>query len=267
LSGSPGIISLITDFGDNSHYVGTMKGAILSVNPDTTIVDISHGISPHNILEGALALKAAYSYFPYRTTHVVVVDPGVGGPRRPLLVTSERYLFVGPDNGVLSLVMDEIEAYTCYHLTAAHYFRADVSPVFHGRDIFGPVAGWLTRGIRYEHLGDPVDDPVRIAFPKVAVSDGQVEGEVIHGDRFGNLITSIAGRDLESLPGSGAFRCRVGASSGVTVPVVTHYGLVGKGSLCALIGSSGFLEVAVNQGRAADIPGARPGLRVAVARG
>jgi S-adenosylmethionine hydrolase len=246
------IIALVTDFGLEEHYAGAMKGAILSVNPEATIIDISHGIQAHSVLEGALVLAASYRFFPPRTIHVAVVDPGVGGQRRGLIVVGESYFFVGPDNGILSLVMEEMDSFTCYEIQASHYYRPEVSPVFHGRDIFGPVAGWLSRGIAHTHFGGGVTDPIRLPFPRAVTVGKQVEGEVIHIDRFGSHITTIRRRDLEQALSGSKARAFVEGQADAPIPVKGYYGEVPQGEPCALIGSSGFLEIAVNRGRATD---------------
>lgn len=139
------IVTLTTDFGSNDHLVGAMKGVILKVNPEVQIVDISHKVIPHDILDGALMVGQAYRYFPLKTVHIVVVDPGVGTERRPLLVSGEHHYFVAPDNGVLSMVYEREERLTVRHVTAEHYFLNPRSNTFHGRDVFAPVAAWLTK--------------------------------------------------------------------------------------------------------------------------
>lgn len=256
-------ISLITDFGWDGHYPGAMKGAILAINPAVEIVDITHGIAAHGILEAALALRSSYGFFPPLTIHVAVVDPGVGGPRRGILVSSEKHLFVGPDNGILGPVMSELGSFACYELTAAHYFHREVSPTFHGRDIFGPVAAWLSRGIECRHFGRKISDPVRLEPPRARAVPGGLEGEVLYVDRFGNLVTSIRDADLAEALGGRAASCAVEGSD-APIPLRKYYGEAAPGQSCALVGSSGFLEVAVNRGRAAEILGVKVGQKVTV---
>src|SRR5882762_8050824 len=152
------IITLTTDYGTNDHLVGTLKGVILKINPEATIVDITHNVAPFDLLDGALAIGSAYSYFPARTIHVVVVDPGVGTDRRPLLVTAENQYFVAPDNGVLSLIYDREDNVVARHVTAEHYFLQPVSKTFHGRDVFAPIAAWLTKGWQTASMGDEITD-------------------------------------------------------------------------------------------------------------
>src|SRR5215470_15710309 len=160
------LITLTTDFGLSEHYVGAMKGVIYGIHPNAIIVDITHGVQSFDILDGALAIAQAYSYFPKDTVHVVVVDPGVGGPRRPIVASVGQYLFVAPDNGVLSLVYEREERVNVRHITAEHYFRNPVSPTFHGRDIFAPVAAYLSKGVDTNKFGETISDYVRFAAPK-----------------------------------------------------------------------------------------------------
>ncbi len=257
------IVTLITDFGWDDAYAGAVKGAILSVNPDVTIIDITHGVPPHSILDAALCLRAVFSHFPPRTVHLVVVDPGVGGQRRGLLVTSEHHFFVGPDNGVFTFAREELENSACYELTAAHYFHREISPTFHARDVFGPVAGWLTKGIAPENFGEPVNDPVRLRLPQPVLGRGRIDGHVIRIDRFGNLLTSIREIQVRQVFAEGTACCLVGEDAS-PVPMGRSYIDVDKGDVVALIGSSGFVEVAVNQGRAQAKYSARVGMRVAL---
>ncbi len=200
------IVTLITDFGWDDGYAGAVKGAILSVNPDVTIVDITHGIPPHSILDAALCLRSVFSFFPPRTVHLVVVDPGVGGERRGLLVTSEHHLFVGPDNGVFTFAREDLETSACYDLTAAHYFSREISPTFHARDIFGPVAGWLTKGIAPENFGAPVNDPVRLRLPQPVLGRGGSTGT-----------SSASTGSATCSPPSGKTRCARSSTAGPPV--------------------------------------------------
>ena len=159
------IITLTTDFGLSDHLVGTMKGVILNINPAAHIVDINHNVAPFDILDGALTIANAYRYFPPRTIHVVIVDPGVGTERRPLLVSGEKQYFIAPDNGVLSTIFER-ESCTVRHITAEHYFLNPVSPTFHGRDVFAPTAAWLSKAWQTEAFGEEITDYVRFSMPK-----------------------------------------------------------------------------------------------------
>src|SRR5689334_5050186 len=161
------MITLTTDFGLTEHYVGAMKGVIYSINPSVQLVDITNAVQSFDILDGAIAISQAYSYFPKDTVHIVVVDPGVGGTRRPILANVGQYLFVAPDNGVLSLVYEREERVTVRHITAEHYFRQPVSNTFHGRDIFAPVAGYLSKGLDVMKFGEEITDYTRFAAPRL----------------------------------------------------------------------------------------------------
>jgi S-adenosylmethionine hydrolase len=253
------VVALLTDFGTRDHYVGVMKGVVLSVCPDAALVDISHEIPPQDVTVAAITLSAAYRYFPPGTVFLVVVDPGVGTPRRALAAEAGGYAFVGPDNGVFSEIFRELPP-RIVELREPRYARPAISRTFEGRDRFAPAAGWLARGVTLEALGPPVLDPVRLEMPQPAIQSGLVSGEVIHVDRFGNLISNIdraviarAGRPVD---------VRVGPTR---VPLVNTYGEAPPGALCALFGSSERLEVAVNGGSAASVLGAGRGARVEVA--
>jgi len=160
------IITLTTDFGLSDHFVGTIKGVILNIVPEAEIVDICHSVQAFDVLDGALTVAQAYSYFPARTVHLVVVDPGVGTARRPIVVTADRYHFVAPDNGVLSLVYAREERFNVRHVTGEHYFLQPVSNTFHGRDVFASVAGYMTKGVEITKFGDEIKDYVRFAAPR-----------------------------------------------------------------------------------------------------
>ncbi len=195
------IISLITDFGLKDPFVGIMKGVMLNINPDLVFVDISHEIQPYNILEAALTLKLAYRYFPKETIHLVVVDPGVGGERLPLAASTADYFFVGPDNGVLSLALEDAgEEKKVIELSERGYFNEVISSTFQGRDIFAPAAAWLSGDVALLEMGPLVSDFHKISLPKVKICHGGVlRGEIIYSDHFGNLITNIGKSDLEKL--------------------------------------------------------------------
>jgi S-adenosylmethionine hydrolase len=259
-------IGLLTDFGLADHYVGAMKGAILSVCPDATLVDVVHEIPAHDVEAGALALDASYRHFPGGTVFVAVVDPGVGTGRRPVALGAGRWLFVGPDNGLFTHVLDAHPQARVHLLANPLLCRLAASPVFHGRDLFGPAAGHLARGLPLAEVGPRVLDPVRLAVPRARRTPGAVEGAVVHVDRSGNLVTSLTEADLESLgaPGSAGLAVVLGEQA---LPLVRTYGDVPPGGACALVGSSGRLEIAVHRGRADELPGAGRGRPVLVRRG
>lgn len=244
------VITLTTDFGVRDAYVGTMKGVILGINPEATIVDLCHEIVPQDVRQGALALYNACRYFPVGTIHVAVVDPGVGSERRPIAVGTSQAVFVGPDNGVFSLVVGGWERrseVTIVHLTEPRFWLPEVSSTFHGRDIFSPVAAHLSLGVPLEALGQVVDDMVRLSLPQPEVrDDGTILAQVLRIDRFGNVITSVpeglvAEEDVSAVEIGGRQISRLSHT----------YSQVESGALVALIGSEGFLEVAVRDGNAA----------------
>ncbi|PYU11216.1 MAG: hypothetical protein DMG37_17505 [Acidobacteria bacterium] len=260
------IITLTTDYGTNDHLVGTLKGVILKINPDVTIVDITHNVTPFDLLDGALAIGAAYSYFPPKTVHMVVVDPGVGTERRPLLVSAGNQYFVAPDNGVLSVIYErEPEGLVVRNANAEHYYLQPVSKTFHGRDIFAPVAAWLTKGWQTSGMGDEIEDYKRFALPSPKEADGVVKGVVLRTDAFGNLVTNFRQEDLpEGAVQDGAIKLQAGTQA-VSKFVETF--AQGNGSEpFAYIGSSGFLEIGVNKGNAARTLGLNRGAAVVLAK-
>jgi len=257
------IITLTTDYGINDHLVGVMKGVILNINPDVNVVDITHGVLPHDILDGALTIGQAYRHFPPKTIHVVVVDPGVGTQRRPILVASDQHYFVAPDNGVLSSVYDQTEALYVWHIISEHYFRQPVSKTFHGRDIFAPVAAWLSKSWQTSAFGEPVTDFVRFAIPKPKATGNTIKGIVLRVDQFGNLITNFKVEDVPALAAAdGKFTIKAGNAS-ITKLVPTFAG-GSNGEAVGVIGSSGYLEICVNKTSAARTLGIGRGAEVSV---
>jgi S-adenosylmethionine hydrolase len=254
------IITLTTDFGTSDHLVGTMKGVILNINPAARIVDINHNVTPFDVLDGALSIASAYRYFPPRTIHVVVVDPGVGTDRRPLLVSGEQHYFVAPDNGVLSLIYDR-EPCTVRHITAEHYFLNPVSPTFHGRDVFAPSAAWLSKAWQTEAFGDQITDFTRFTLPRPKMTDNAVKGIVLRVDGFGNLVTNFTAEDVPAAAlASGKIKLAVNGKE--ICKMVGTFASGNPGEPIAVIGSAGFLEIAVNRGSAARALGASRGAEV-----
>ncbi|NOZ25277.1 MAG: SAM-dependent chlorinase/fluorinase [Nitrospirae bacterium] len=261
------LITLTSDFGTRDPFVGQMKGVILNTNPDVELVDISHEISPHNIREGAVLTGMSYEYFPVRTIHLVVVDPGVGSSRRPIIVATQNHYFVGPDNGVFSMVYrKEKDSLRVIHITSEHYFLKKDSTTFHGRDIFAPVAAWLSKGIPVDHFGVRIDDFMNIHLPEPGMpSRNTIEGEVIYIDRFGNAITNISSDLLnDSVNGGGRLRIVL---KGRVVPVKSCYAEVDDKELYCLINSFGFLEFFICRGNAAESFGIRIGDTVGIIKG
>jgi S-adenosylmethionine hydrolase len=245
------IITLTTDYGTNDHLVGTLKGVILKINPDVTIVDITHNVTAFDLLDGALAIGSAYSYFPAKTIHVVVVDPGVGTERRPLLASAANQYFVAPDNGVLSVIYDrEKESLVVRHANVEHYYLQPVSKTFHGRDIFASVASWLSKGWQTPSMGDEISDYKRFSIPRPKEAAGAMKGVVLRTDVFGNLITNFRTEDLpESLQNGGAIKLQVGTHQ--VTRLVDTFANGNNGEAIAYIGSSGYLEIGVNKSSAA----------------
>lgn len=260
------IITLTTDYGTNDHLVGTLKGVILKINPETTMVDITHNVTPFDLLDGALAIGSAYSYFPPKTIHVVVVDPGVGTERRPLLASAGNQYFVAPDNGVLSVIYErEKENLVVRHANAEHYFLQPVSKTFHGRDVFAPVAAWLSKGWQTASMGDEIQNYKRFTIPRPKEADGVVKGIVMRTDAFGNLITNFRGEDLpEGAAGERAIKLQVGNQA--VTRLVDTFARGNNGEAIAYFGSSGFLEIAVNKGNAARTLGIARGTAVTLTK-
>lgn len=244
------IITLTTDYGTNDHLVGALKGVILKINPDVAIVDITHNVTPFDLLDGALTIGAAYSYFPSKTIHVVVVDPGVGTERRPLLVSATNQYFIAPDNGVLSVIYErEKESLVVRHANVEHYYLQPVSKTFHGRDIFAPVASWLTKGWQTPSMGDEITDYKKFAIPRPKEADGALKGVVLRTDAFGNLITNFRSEDLpESALASGGIKFQVGNQS--VTRLVETFAQGNNGEAIAYLGSSGYIEIGINKGNA-----------------
>jgi S-adenosylmethionine hydrolase len=254
------IITLTTDFGTSDHLVGSMKGVILNINPAARIVDINHSVVPYDILDGALSIANAYRYFPPRSIHVVIVDPGVGTERRPILVTGEKQFFVAPDNGVLSMIYDR-ESCTVRHITAEHYFLNPISPTFHGRDIFAPTAAWLSKTFQTEAFGEIVSDFVRFTMPKAKSTGQAVKGIVLRVDAFGNLMTNLRAEDIPAgTLGGGSIKLSVNGK-----PIVKFgqtFASGNAGEPIAMVGSAGYVEIAVNRGNAARTLGVNRGAEV-----
>jgi hypothetical protein len=240
------IITLTTDFGIKDHYVGAMKGVILSINQDVSIVDITHQIPPQDIFSGAFAIRNSYRYFPHGTIHIAVVDPGVGSKRKPLALEADGHIFIGPDNGVFTFVYRESKSFNVFEISNPNYVLPDVSHTFHGRDIFAPAAAHISLGISPENLGERVKEPVMISIKEPEIQGEEIIGEFIYTDSFGNLISNIPAELIK--PGS-----RVYVGKKVINGISRSYSEAQRGELIAIIGSSGLLEISVNQGRALDI--------------
>jgi hypothetical protein len=262
------IITLTTDFGLNDHFVGTMKGVILAIEPEAEIIDICHSVQAFDVLDGALAIAQSYSYFPSGTVHMVIVDPGVGTARRPIIVTSERHHFVAPDNGVLSLIYQKEERLSVRHVTGEHYFLQPVSNTFHARDVFSPVAAYLAKGVDPLKFGEEVTDFVRFSAPKPkAVNESTLRGVVLKVDRFGNLITNITPQDAPMLFAEDPTAFKIVVGKREVTEIKEAYALGAPGEVFGILGSMGYLEIAANRGAAAQIIGVGKGTDVNIVLG
>ena len=238
-------ITLLTDFGTRDGYVAAMKGVVASITPGTIIDDASHDIAPGDVAAGARALGRYWRRYPTGTVHVAVVDPGVGTARRAIAAEADRRLFVVPDNGLLSRVLDEAKRVRLVEIREPRYILPGASRTFHGRDVFAPAAAYLAGGIHLGRLGPTVEDPIRIPEPEVTEEDGAVIGEVVSLDRFGNLVTNLSAGSLDDAEGV--------EIDGRPIPVVRTYGEMPEREVGAIVNSDGRLEVAARDTSAADV--------------
>lgn len=243
------VVALLTDFGTRDHYAGTLKGVVLGICPDATLVDIGHDVPAHDVLTGALELAACYRYFPHGTIFLVVVDPGVGSSRRGIAADVGDYKFVAPDNGVLSAVFAETPPKKVIELTERKYALPTVSRTFEGRDRFAPAAAHLAKGVTLVSLGKSLANYHTLDLPRPLINGHELTGQVVRIDRFGNVITNIDRRTLEKFADGGPIAVEVG---GREIPrIVATYAEAPAQELCALFGSTDHLEVAINGGDAA----------------
>ncbi len=258
------IVALLSDFGTSDHYAGTMKGVVLGVCPEVTLVDVTHDLPPHDVMAGALELSACYRYFPAGTIFLVVVDPGVGSARRGLAAEAGDYRFVAPDNGVLTAVFKETAPRRVVELTERKYARPSVSRTFEGRDRFAPAAGWLARGVALPSLGRTMPDYRQLDIPDPRVEVDAIEGVVLRVDRFGNCITNIDRRAFDRVVQGGAVTIQAGTHD---IPrLVTTYDEATEDVPCALFGSTDHLEMALKAASAAARLGLARGAVVSVRR-
>ena len=246
------IITLTTDFGATDPYVGLIKGVILGIAPEVSLVDLSHEVPPQDVLAGALVLESVVGVFPEGTIHVAVVDPGVGSRRRPVAIEARDSLWVGPDNGLFTTVLAGPAGLRAVALTDQRFHRHPTSATFHGRDIFAPVAGHLARGVPLTELGDPVTDLVRLDVPQPVRTREGLEIHVLRVDRFGNLITDLSAEAYEGW--KGAFSCQqiiVKIADAQIHGIRRTFADVDQGDPVAYFGSTGRLEVAIRNGSAA----------------
>ncbi|MBC7129645.1 SAM-dependent chlorinase/fluorinase [Candidatus Bathyarchaeota archaeon] len=259
------IITLTTDFGLSDPYVAEMKAVILSINPEAKIVDITHQIEKFNIRMAAFVLSAAAPYFPENTIHVVVVDPGVGTQRKPILIETKNSFFIGPDNGVLTLAAKKQGIRHIYEISNPCFMLEKISQTFHGRDIFAPAAAHLSKGVPPSNFGREIR---RIIMPKFAriIRKGQMlVGEVLHVDGFGNIITNFTEKDVEWTGVKDEVDIKI-KESRMNLKLCKAYAEVELHKPLAIIGSHGFLEISVNQGNAAEIFNVKAGDKVTLYR-
>lgn len=255
------IITLTSDFGLQDQYVSSMKAVILGIAPDVRLIDISHDIPAQDIMAGAWVIRNSAFLFPKNTVHLVVVDPGVGTDRHPLVLKINDQYFVGPDNGIFSLFYDEFE-YEAIKLNKEKYWRKERSRTFHGRDVFAPVAAHLIHGASLNELGDPVKDLVTYHWAVPIGDKDGLQGWVVHIDRFGNLITNISEGLIEDMIGRRKVRIYVGNT--MIDHLVNTFGDVEEGDPAAFIGSSGMLEIGINKGNAAKLLSVDKGAQVSL---
>lgn len=255
-------ITLTTDFGTEDGYVGAVKGVIKRINPEANVVDITHRIEPFDVLAAAFALNNFYGYFPPGSIHLVVVDPGVGSERQPLLIQSEEFFFVGPDNGVFSFVYQRDRIKEIVVLSNKKYFLAELSSTFHARDIFAPAAAYLSLGVDPKEFGETAKECHKLIIPEPEASKKALSGRVIHVDSFGNLITNIESGLLKK---KNVVRMVVGRRQ--IKRIARSYYDIPEGQVGALAGSSGYLEIAANQASAQDILKSKVGNAVRITFG
>jgi S-adenosyl-L-methionine hydrolase (adenosine-forming) len=253
------IVSLLTDFGERDGFVGIMKGVVLGICPDARLVDLSHEVAPQDVMGAALVLRNAIGHFPPGTIHLGVVDPGVGTARRPILIETERFVLIGPDNGLLSLAAEQASVRQVVHLDRPQWFLPSLSSTFHGRDVFAPVAGHCASGVEPRELGSRLEGFERLSLAAPRWLDDAIEAQVIHVDRFGNLTCNLRHDEFASSLATGV-SISVG---GVQISGISqHYSTVREGKPVALWNSWGYLEIAIRNGSAARHLRSRIGDRV-----
>jgi S-adenosyl-L-methionine hydrolase (adenosine-forming) len=251
------IITLLTDFGLQDYFVAAMKGVLLSINPELMLVDISHLVPPQDIFAGAFILGQSWHCFPPGSVHLAVVDPDVGTARKALAVNAGGHYFVAPDNGILTYALAGHD-FEAYEITAEHYFRKPVSATFHGRDVFAPIAAWITRGIPLRQIGTPLTNPVQLKLPALTrVADALIQGCVLAVDRFGNLITNLMPGDLPQ-----SYKILAGGREITGVHKTYAEGMPGE--IVVVPGSAGYLEIAVKDGSAASTLDLKSGAPIGV---
>ncbi len=249
------VITLTTDFTLKDPFVGLMKGVILGINPDARIIDITHNISRHNIFEASQVISMSYKYFPPATIHIAVIDPGVGGTRRPIMVTTKDYYFIGPDNGIFTPIFEDTPSplLKVIHLSSSRYFLPMSGSTFHGRDIFAPVAAWLSKGEDPLKFGEQIDNYMKISIPRPSLTENNaLTGEIVSIDNFGNAISNITKDDIMKLaPVERNNKFKI-ICKNKQLPMVNYYAENETSNLAAIINSFGHLELFVYKDNAAD---------------
>ncbi|MEX5218645.1 MAG: SAM-dependent chlorinase/fluorinase [Nitrospira sp.] len=263
MPGALSVMTLLTDFGTRDYFVASMKGVILNINPQARIADLSHEVAPHDIAGAAYLLKSCYRYFPDGTVHVAVVDPGVGSNRRPLLISTSRYFFIGPDNGLFTYVCDEETGVEIRQIENRQYRLDSQGSTFDGRDLFAPAAAWLTKGQAVSSFGRLLTTYERIPTAAPGWDRQVMAGQIMHVDHFGNLISNLTSFELKEVRGvtkRAASSLRLG---GQTIEgLVSSYSDGDSGVPQALINSNGQIEVFVREGNAAELLGIGRGARI-----
>lgn len=249
------VITLTTDFGLQDHFVGVMKGVIANINPEALVIDITHNIAPHDIFQAAFVIRNSYAYFPPTTVHLVIVDPGVGTSRKALVVSTEKGYFIAPDNGVLSYIFAEEQAGEVREITAEHYFSKPRSGTFDGRDVFAPVAAWISKGVTLPSFGEVLPEYKKYDLPQPTLAEkGIWRCKVVYADRFGNLVSNLSREKFkEYLDTSEKRRFIFQLGERMVAKISNSYAEGEKDELLALFGSSGFLEFSVNRGSASKL--------------
>lgn len=255
------VITLTTDFGLRDYYVSAMKAVMLGIAPEARLIDVSHDIPSQDIMAGSWVLKNSAMLFPSKTVHTVVIDPGVGTERHPIALQVEDQYFVGPDNGIFSLLTSDSD-YTAVCLTKQQYLRDSPSNTFHGRDIFAPAAAHLSRGVPLEELGEPLDELVSYRWMQPIADKDGVQGTVIHIDKFGNLITNIPQTLIKEVVEGKKVKIYIG--NVILNDISNTFGAVAEGEPVAYIGSADMLEIGINKGDAEEMLGVQKGAQISL---
>lgn len=256
-----GIITLTTDFGVKDYYTGAMKAVILGIAPKVRLIDISHNIEPQDVMGGAWVVRNCAELFPDNTIHLVVVDPGVGTERNPVALRIGNQYYVGPDNGIFSLLTGEHD-YDAVRLNKPEYWRDNSSETFHGRDIFAPVAAHLANDVPLDQLGEKIDELVTYRWASPIADKAGIQGWIVHIDRFGNLVSNIPEKLIREKVEGRSMKIYVGNT--ILHKIVKSYGFVEEGEPAAYIGSAGMLEIAINKGDASQMLSVRKGAQISI---